>query len=209
MSALTPKGEARHYRDDGPLIDVLGRSLGRGDTFTVALPFTVVVLLPLVVLLFTPSAQAAVVLAVATLVAAVSNAGVARTEHTGRLDWLVPSLLRLGEYAALLRLTTLVAPDAVPACYALLAALAYHHYDVVYRLRDRGELPPRWLRWLGLGWDGRLLGAALLASVGMLGSGLAVAAAMLGVVYVADGVLGWLRSGRHAALENGLAEAEV
>lgn len=209
MSALTSPGEARHYRDDGPLVDLLGRALRRGNLSAAALPCTVVVLLPLVGLALVSGAGAAGTLAALTLVAAASNARVARAEHTGRLDWLVPSLLRLGEYAALLRLTTLVAPDAVPACYALLAALAYHHYDVVYRLRDRGELPPRWLRWLGLGWEGRLLAAALLASLGVLATGLSVGALVLGVVYVTDGVLGWLRSGRHAAAGTGLDEVEA
>jgi hypothetical protein len=209
VSQFTSATEARHYRDDGPLVDLLGRVKRPGEAASAALPLTVVVLLPLLALASVPGEHAPVVLAVTTLVAAAGNARAQHREHSGLFDWLVPPLLRLGEYAALLRLTAVVAPDAVPACYALLAALAYHHYDVVYRLRDRGELPPRWLRWFGLGWEGRLLAAALLAHLGLLASGLLVAAVVLGVVYVTDGVLGWLRSERHAAVDAGLNEAEA
>jgi hypothetical protein len=209
VSQLTSATEGRHYRDDGPLLDALASALHRRNGAGTALLMSAVVLLPFAVLVPMPRDQAALALAAAALIAALANARVARTEHGGLFDWLVPPLLRLGEYAALLRLTALVAPDAVPACYALLAVLAYHHYDIVYRLRDRGELPPRWLRWFGLGWEGRLLAAALLAHLGLLGSGLLVAAVVLAVVYVTDGVLGWRRSGRHAAVDAGLNEVEA
>jgi hypothetical protein len=209
VSQLTSATEGRHYRDDGPLLDALGTALSGRNRDRAALPLSTSALLPLVVLLVVPSDQAPAALAVALSLAVLANAQITRTEHGAPFDWLVPPLLRLAEYSALLRLTALVAPDAVPACYALLAAVAYHHYDVVYRLRDRNELPPRWLRWLGLGWEGRLLAAALLAHLGVLAPGLIIAAVVLGAVYVIDGVVGWLRSGRHAAADAGVEEAEV
>ena len=44
----------------------------------------------------------------------------------------------------------------MPAAFALICALAFRHYDLVYRLRHRGVTPPRWVDLAGLGWDGRL-----------------------------------------------------
>jgi len=194
-----PVPELVHYRDDGPLVEALARPLA--DRPGPAIPLTAVALLPLAVVLLLPALGAgrvatAVALAVAVLVAAPAGALARRRPHTGRLDWLVPPVLRLAEYAALLRLTGATADGTVPACYALLAALAYHHYDVVYRLRDRGEDPPGWLRRFGLGWEGRLLVAAVLVGLDVLRPGLFVLAAVLGVVYVVEGVLGWVRSER-------------
>ena len=50
------------------------------------------------------------------------------------------------------------------AAFALLCALAFRHYDLVYRLRHRGVAPPRWLDRAGGGWDGRLLAGFVLAA---------------------------------------------
>ncbi len=180
----------RHYRDDGPLVELAAK--GRAPAAT-ALPSTVAALLPVVALLVLPAAHALAALLAATAVAAVLNAPASRSPHVARLDWLVPPLLRASEYGALLRLAVLDGPDAVPACYALLAALAYHHYDVVYRLRDRAEEPPTWLRRAGLGWDGRLLAAGLLSALGVLAPAMYVAAGVLLVAYVSESALAWRR----------------
>jgi hypothetical protein len=109
----------------------------------------------------------------------------------GRMAWAVPPLLRLAEYGLLITLTAVAAPDAMPACFALLGALAFHHYDTVYRLRHQGDAPPRWLRWSGGGWDGRLLVASALAAAGALHAGLIAGAAGLGVLYVTESVRSW------------------
>ncbi len=190
MSAL------RHYRDDGPLVELLARRRAPAAT---ALSWTCGALLPLLTLLVVPVAAApaapvAGALLAATAVAAVLNAAAYAGPHSGRLDWLVPPLLRAAEYAALLRLAVLSGPATVPACYALLAALAYHHYDVVYRLRDRGQEPSTWLRRAGLGWDGRLLAAGVLAALGVLGPALYAAAAVLLVTYVTESARAWRRA---------------
>ena len=182
----------RFYRDDGPLIDLAASGLRTAPV--AALPWTAAVVLPFLVLLVVPAGDAPLALAIATVVAALPNVLARHSDSDGALDWLVPPLLRAGEYAALLRLSVLDGPGTVPACYALLAALAYHHYDLVYRLRDRGEEPPHWLRRLGLGWEGRLLAAAALAAAGVLRPVLYVAAGVLLVLYVAEGVRGWRRS---------------
>ena len=64
----------------------------------------------------------------------------------------------------------------MPLCFALLAVLAFHHYDTVYRLRHQRLAPPAWLRAAGGGWEGRVLVACVLALAGVLGPGLLVAA---------------------------------
>lgn len=34
---------------------------------------------------------------------------------------------------------------ALPAAFGLVAAVAYHHYDTVYRIRGDAGAPPQWL----------------------------------------------------------------
>lgn len=186
----------RHYRDDGPLVELLAL---RVPAARAALPWTVPAALPLLALLVVPARTAPLALAVATAVAALAASRASRSPSDGRLDWLVTPLLRAAEYGALLRLAVLDGAATVPACYALLAALAYHHYDLVYRLRDRGEEPSAALRRAGLGWEGRLLAVALLAGLDLLRPALYVAAPLLLLAYVVEGVRGWQRSGRLAA----------
>ena len=186
----------RHYRDDGPLVELLAR---RVPAARAALPWTLPAALPLLALLVVPARSAPLALAAATAVAALAAARASRSPSDGRLDWLVTPLLRAAEYGALLRLAVLDGAATVPACYALLAALAYHHYDLVYRLRDRGEEPSAALRRAGLGWEGRLLAVALLAALELLRPALYVAAPVLLLAYVVEGVRGWQRSGRLAA----------
>lgn len=181
----------RHYRDDGPLVELLARAVRRPPI--AALPWTLPATLPLLAVLVLPG-RAALALALLALLAAGPAALAHGSTADGRVDWLTTPLLRAAEYGALLRLAVLEGPATVPACYALLAALAYHHYDLVYRLRDRGEEPAPWLRRAGLGWEGRLLGAALLSATGWLEAGLYCAAAVLFVTYVVEGVVGWRRT---------------
>ena len=130
------------YRDDGPLAHAIGRALGP------RLP------LPAMALLV---AGVAGVLALAALAGADASLGLTAAGVAWLLltlgtttvrwpkesfHWAVPSLVRLGEYAMLTWLAATA--DAVPAAFALIAALTYRHYDLVYRLRHRAEVPPRW-----------------------------------------------------------------
>jgi hypothetical protein len=121
---------------------------------------------------------------------------------SGRLAWLVPPLLRALEYGWLIALTALAEPDAMPICFALLGVLAFHHYDVVYRLRTQGQAPPDWVRAAGGGWEGRVLVATVLALAGgdALRWGMLVAAAALAVVFVGESVAGWIRFARTEGL---------
>jgi Family of unknown function (DUF5941)/CDP-alcohol phosphatidyltransferase len=124
--------------------------------------------------------------------------------HDGRLDWLVPPLLQLGEYV-FLTAVALAGRVPIPIVFVLIAVIALHHYDVVYRVRcgpavgtalaTRGRAPmtapPDWIAKAGLGWEGRMLVAAFGA---MLGAGVfafAVLAVYLWVLFGWESVTGW------------------
>ncbi|CAL9586509.1 hypothetical protein SUDANB58_05144 [Streptomyces sp. enrichment culture] len=86
----------------------------------------------------------------------------------GSLDWLVPPFLRAAEYGTVLLLAAKAEADTavdgvLPAAFGLVAAVAYHHYDTVYRIRGNAGAPPHWLvRAIG-GHEGRTLLVAVLA----------------------------------------------
>lgn len=181
------------YRDDGPLAAWLRARLPLGRRVDPLL-LTLIGMAPLAVALLAAGSVGAGTLAAAALF--VLLAGAAGTPDTrSRLAWLCPPLLRGFEYAVLIRVTALADGGAMAACYALLAVLALHHYDMVYRLRHQSVPPPAWINAVGGGWDGRVLVAVALALVGgsVLTAALIVAAAGLGTVYVAESVSGWRR----------------
>jgi hypothetical protein len=111
-----------------------------------------------------------------------------RPPGSGRLGWLVPPLVRALEYGGLLGLAVAAGPAATAACFVLLAVLAYHHYNIVYRLSHQRGSPPRWLRYVGGGWELRLIVAAVLLPTGGLAIGMIVAAVGLAGIYVAETV---------------------
>jgi hypothetical protein len=113
-----------------------------------------------------------------------------------RMRWVVPPALRVAEYGGVLWLASLAGPSAVPAAFALLLAITFRHYDIVYRLRHRGATPPRWLNRAALGWEGRLLAALVLGAAGLAPGGYWVAAAVLGAVVVGESVHGWATATR-------------
>src|SRR5205823_9724819 len=53
--------------------------------------------------------------------------------HTGSLRWGIPPVLRLAEYASILWLGALAGGSGPAAAFALLAAVAFRHYDLIYR----------------------------------------------------------------------------
>ncbi|MGA5700632.1 DUF5941 domain-containing protein [Peterkaempfera bronchialis] len=75
----------------------------------------------------------------------------------GPLDWLVPPVFRAAEYLAVLGLAAQLSGPALPAAFGLVAAVAYHHYDTVYRIRGGTGAPPRWLVRAAGGHEGRVL----------------------------------------------------
>jgi phosphatidylglycerophosphate synthase len=84
----------------------------------------------------------------------------------GALDWLVPPFFRAAEYGTVLVLAAKADVNgALPAAFGLVAAVAYHHYDTVYRIRGNAGAPPAWLvRAIG-GHEGRTLLVTVLAAV--------------------------------------------
>ncbi|MEA2271195.1 MAG: hypothetical protein QOC64_3805 [Solirubrobacteraceae bacterium] len=184
------------YRDDGPLATWLGRTVGRALPLG-EVPLTLIGALAPVAVLVAPARSLSPALAGLAALALVLAAGAASGRaQPGRFAWTAPPLLRLLEYALLIKITVLADPGAMPLCYALLAALAFHHYDAVYRLRHQRVAPPAWTRAVGGGWDGRILLAAVLALAGVLDVALLAGAVVLGAVYVAESVRSWLAFGR-------------
>jgi hypothetical protein len=93
---------------------------------------------------------------------------------------------------ALIWIASLHGASAYPAAYALIAALTFRQYDLVYRLRHRGVQPARWVSALSGGWDGRLVLGYVLLVAGALPAGFYVVAGVLGVAFVGEAVYGWL-----------------
>jgi phosphatidylglycerophosphate synthase len=84
----------------------------------------------------------------------------------GALDWLVPPLFRAAEYGTVLVLAAKADVNgALPAAFGLVAAVAYHHYDTVYRIRGDAGAPPRWLVRVIGGHEGRTLLVTVLAAL--------------------------------------------
>jgi hypothetical protein len=131
-----------------------------------------------------------ITLALLVLLAGVSSGRPLRD----RMRWTVPPALRAAEYGALLWVGAVA--DAVPAAFALLCAITFRHYDIVYRLRQRGETPPAWLNRLAGGWDGRILVGVVLGVAGALPAGFHILAGLLGIVFAAESVHSWLTYGR-------------
>jgi hypothetical protein len=184
------------YRDDGPLAVALGRTLGP----VVKLPAPLLIVIGLIGLL------AAIVFGGPDLSLGVAGAVVAwlvltlgissGTPPRARIRWAEPPLMRATEYTALIWIAALEGSDAYPAAFALLAALTFRHYDLVYRLRHRGVVPAPWVSRLSGGWDLRLIGAFVLLAAGALPAGYFIAAGVLGVAFVSEAVYGWLAVGR-------------
>jgi Family of unknown function (DUF5941)/CDP-alcohol phosphatidyltransferase len=178
-------------RDDGPLARALGRVLGPRP----ALPLAALGAGGLLAGAVAGGADARWPLVAGGLAWLVVTAGASSGRPLrGRLDWSVPPLLRLGEYAGLLWIGAVA--GALPATFALLCAITYHHYDTVYRWRQLGELPAPWLRDAAGGWDGRLVAGTALAAAGAAPAAFSAGAIVLSGAFVADSARAWVRSRR-------------
>ena len=120
----------------------------------------------------------------------------AREPLTAKLGWVTPPVIQLVAYVVALGL---IVNDALlgAATFTLLAAVIYHHYDVVYRIRANAGQPPHWLS-IALG--GNLGRSVLIVVLGTaIGSGRGLSAAIwllagyLGAVAVAESVRFWTR----------------
>ena len=181
------------YRDDG----LMSRAVGSTFASAVRLPPLVLLavgLLPAAAAIVIDGADvqrgtAALFVAWFVLCAGVSSG----RPNTGGLRWMAPPLLRLGEYAGIAWIAAVAGPSSLPAAFALLAAVVFRHYDLVYRQRHRGVTSPAWLDLVSLGWDGRLLLACVFLLLDLLPGAFFVLAALFGIVFVAETVMGWVR----------------
>ena len=184
------------YRDDGPLALWIGATLGRPlPSGGAPLALLGAVLLGIALAVAEPPGPGALVAVALGACVLLASMG-ARHPEGGRFAWIAPPLLRALEYAFLIRLTLLEDPDALPLCFALLAVLAFHHYDAVYRLRQQGAAPPAWTRVAGGGWECRMIVAFVLAALGVLGPGVLVLALALAALWVGESVSSWTRYAR-------------
>jgi hypothetical protein len=181
------------YRDDGPLALALGR-------IAVPVPPALLVLAgtaPAAVALVLAGAGASWPLVAVTIGWLVLLGGLSSGRpQRDRLRWIVPPALRVAEYGGLLWIAAAAGADAVPGAFALLCAITFRHYDIVYRLRHRGVTPPLWLNRAAGGWDGRLLACLALAAAGAVPAGFDVAAALLAVAFIGETVASWKTFGR-------------
>ncbi|GGK26771.1 hypothetical protein GCM10011583_68490 [Streptomyces camponoticapitis] len=196
--------------DTGPLAELVARVLRRPAR---ALPGV----LPLLIALAGGGAAVAVaasapldspVLVLGALVYVVTSGIAVAHRMGGPLDWLVPPVLRAAEYCTVLVLAARAGvPGALPAAFGLVAAVAYHHYDTVYRIRGGAGAPPRGLvRSLG-GHEGRTLLVTALAAFSTaefdLPLGLTVLAVVVAVIALAESIQFWVSSGAPAVHDEG------
>ncbi|MGW4867972.1 DUF5941 domain-containing protein [Streptomyces chartreusis] len=144
---------------------------------------------------------------VAALVYAVTSALAVARPLKGALDWLVPPFFRAAEYGTVLALAVEAGVNGVlPAAFGLVAAVAYHHYDTVYRIRGNAGAPPAWLvRAIG-GHEGRTLLVTVLAAVlsaSQFKVALTVLAVAVALVVLVESIRFWVSSGAPAVHDEG------
>lgn len=149
--------------DSGPLAELLARLPLRGQpAVTRLLALACTVLLMYTAWSDGPGWSVVVIAVVYVLV----SADLIKRPLAGPLDWLLPPLFRAAEYGTVLVLAAKADVNgALPAAFGLVAAVAYHHYDTVYRIRGNAGAPPHWLvRAIG-GHEGRTLLVTVLAAL--------------------------------------------
>lgn len=195
--------------DSGPLAELIaGRGRGRGRTGSFLAP--VMAFLSAAVLLvwviFQDDPMSWLTVGVAVCSALLAGAAVARPLK-GALDWLVPPFFRAGEYVTILVLAARAdVPGALPAAFGLVAAVAYHHYDTVYRIRGGTGAPPRWLVRATGGHEGRILVITVLAAA-LSPEGFTIAltalAVVLALLVLVESIRFWVSSQAPAVHDEG------
>ncbi|MFJ8028086.1 DUF5941 domain-containing protein [Streptomyces sp. NPDC096311] len=190
--------------DSGPLVELLAR-LARG-TVRVAAPVSAAVGGVLVVTsaLLWGAGWQTVLCAVGYVL--LSALAVVRPLK-GALDWLVPPFFRAAEYLTVLVLAAKADVNgALPAAFGLVAAVAYHHYDTVYRIRGNAGAPPHWLvRAIG-GHEGRTLVVTVLAALltaAQFKVALTVLAVAVALLVLVESIRFWVSSGAPAVHDEG------
>jgi phosphatidylglycerophosphate synthase len=93
--------------------------------------------------------------------------------------WMLPPLIRGLEYGGLITFGALAGDSSKPAAFALIAALALRHYDIVYGLRFRGVPVSERLGLALGGWDSRLVLGCVLLILNLLPTGFYAMAAII------------------------------
>jgi phosphatidylglycerophosphate synthase len=180
--------------DTGPIAEGLAR-LFRGRGLPAAALVGAVVMIA--TSLFAPVGSAWPLVAAGCY--AVTSALAVAGPLKGALDWLVPPVFRAAEYGTILVLAAVSDVNgALPAAFGLVAAVAYHHYDTVYRIRGGTGAPPRALVRATGGHEGRALlvtaaSAALAHNTGFTVA-LTVLAVALAVVVLTESIGFWVSS---------------
>lgn len=196
--------------DSGPLAESVARALRRpARVLRGVLPLLIAVAggaAAVAVAAFGPLGSP--VLVVGALVYVVTSGIAVAHRMGGPLDWLIPPVFRAAEYSTVLLFAARAdVPGALPAAFGLVAAVAYHHYDTVYRIRGGAGAPPRGLvRALG-GHEGRTLLVAVLAAFSAAESDLPLALTLLAVVVaviaLTESIRFWVSSGAPAVHDEG------
>ncbi|WP_435848695.1 DUF5941 domain-containing protein [Streptomyces javensis] len=188
--------------DSGPLAELVAKAAPRGTSSYLA-PFAAA-LGAAAVLAGTAAAGFGswVPVGCAVLYAVLAGVAVAAPLQ-GPLDWLVPPLFRAAEYGTILILAACSEVNgALPAAFGLVAAVAYHHYDTVYRIRGGTGAPPRRLvRAIG-GHEGRTVVVTAAAALLHQNQGFTIAltalAAVLALAVLIESIRFWVSSGAPA-----------
>ncbi|RRQ75480.1 transferase [Streptomyces griseofuscus] len=192
--------------DSGPLSEAVGRVARRGLP-GLAVPAVALLGGAAVVACSALSGYGSVVPVIGALVYVLTSALAVARPLKGALDWLVPPFLRAAEYGTVLALAGKAGVNgALPAAFGLVAAVAYHHYDTVYRIRGNAGAPPAWLvRSIG-GHDGRTLLVTVLAAAlttAQFTAALTVLAVIVALVVLAESIRFWVSAGAPAVHDEG------
>ncbi|WP_442934370.1 DUF5941 domain-containing protein [Micromonospora sp. CPCC 205546] len=181
--------DATLHRDDGPLARLLPVLRPVGPLALAVVAALGPAALLVAALLTRDGAEGlrwAVPVALVVLLAAGLGAGAA---HDGPLDWLVPAVLRAGEF--LFAVAVGVVGDVPPwLIFGYVFVLTLHHYDLTARLEKRQSAPP--LHGATLGWEGRSVLLTVAAIAGFAGIGMATLGTYLLVVFVGSVALAWV-----------------
>lgn len=194
--------------DSGPLAELQARLLrGRAGSFGSVYVAALGTLVMIAGAVFLPFGDPRLI-AVAVIYVMAAGLAVA-APLKGALDWLIPPLFRAAEYVTVLALAVKAdVPGALPAAFGLIAAVAYHHYDTVYRIRGGTGAPPHWLvRTIG-GHEGRVLLITALAAVLVSREAdfpvaLTVMAVFVALVVLVESIRFWVSSGAPAVHDEG------
>ena len=172
-------------RDDGPAARLAGR-LVRGQLMP--LPPALAGLSAIVLLAALGLGNLTGVLLLAPVAAMLLAAPGAGHPHDGRLDWLVPLMLLVGQYIFLVALG-LSGGVPGPVMFGMISVVALRQLDVARRASQQAAWPAQPS---GLGWDGRIVLVGLAAVLGFVTFAYLALTAYLGLLLCRVSVSGWL-----------------